>query len=183
MTTPAPTYDLMLMLDPEAEEAVRAKIVTDARSAIEARGELLRHDEWGDRALAYPIDRKAVAEYHLLQFDAGTPELLSSLERTLKITDGIIRFRIIKLRPGVPEAPDVVGVAGAERHAPAEAPNRAEAEPATAAVPGTAAAPGTDVAVEAEGAAATESPATAEALPAAESPAEAEHEAEVGEPA
>lgn len=172
MTTPAPTYDLMLMLDPEAEEDVRAKIVTDARSAIEARGELLRHDEWGDRALAYPIDRKAVAEYHLLQFHAGAPELLSSLERTLKITDGIVRFRIIKLRPGVPEAP---GAPSAERHAPAEAPNRAEAEPATAAVPGT------DVAVEAAGAAATEPPATAEALPAAESPAE--HEAEVGEPA
>ncbi len=121
----------------------------------------------------YPIDRKAVAEYHLLQFHAGAPELLSALERTLKITDGIVRFRIIKLRPGVPEAP---GAPRAERRC--RRPRR-RVEPRRS--PATAAVPGTDVAVEAAGAAATEPPATAEALPAAESPAE--HEAEVGEPA
>ena len=106
MTLPAPTYDLVLMLDPQAEEATRAKIVADARKAIEAQGELLRHDEWGDRALAYPIDHKTSAEYHLLQFHA-TPELLGTLNRTLRITDEVIRFRIIKLAPGTPEAPDM----------------------------------------------------------------------------
>jgi small subunit ribosomal protein S6 len=110
MTLPAPTYDLMLLLDPQAEEDTRTKIVADTRAAIEAQGEFLRHDEWGDRALTYPIDRKTTAEYHLLQFHAGTPELLNGLDRTLRITDGVIRFRIIKLAPGVPDAPDVHAV-------------------------------------------------------------------------
>ena len=41
MTLPAPTYDLMLLLDPQAEEAARAKIVADARAAIEARASSL----------------------------------------------------------------------------------------------------------------------------------------------
>jgi small subunit ribosomal protein S6 len=109
MTLPAPTYDLVLLLDPEAEEATREKILADTRAAIEAEGEFLRHDGWGDRALTYPIDKKAVADYHLLQFHAGAPELLSGLDRTLRITDGIVRFRIIKLKPGVPEAPAVLG--------------------------------------------------------------------------
>lgn len=108
MTLPAPTYDLVLLLDAQAEEATRAKIVADARAAIEAQGEFLRHDDWGDRALTYPIDRKADAEYHLLQFHAGAPELLGALDRTLRITDGILRFRIIKLKPGVPDAPDAL---------------------------------------------------------------------------
>ena len=72
MTLPAPTYDLVLLLDPQAEESTRAKIVADARAAIEAQGELLRHDEWGERPLTYPIERKASAEYHLLQFHAGS---------------------------------------------------------------------------------------------------------------
>ena len=71
MTLPAPTYDLVLLLDPQAEEAARTKIVADARAAIEAQGELLRHDDWGERALTYPIDHKANAEYHLLQFHVG----------------------------------------------------------------------------------------------------------------
>jgi len=107
MTLPAPTYDLVLMLDTEANAPLRAKIVADARAAIEAQGELLRHDEWGDRALAYQIDHKQAAEYHLLQFHSSTPELLRGLDRTLRITDGIVRFRIVKLKPGTPAAPDM----------------------------------------------------------------------------
>jgi small subunit ribosomal protein S6 len=137
MTLPAPTYDLVLLLDGQAEEAARAKIVADARSAIEAQGELLRHDPWGERPLAYPIERHASAEYHLLQFHAGAPELLSGLDRTLRITDGILRFRIIKLKPGVPEAPDL-RAAGAARPAgsePAEGEAQSAPEPPAAAAP------------------------------------------------
>ena len=100
----------MLLLDPQAEEDARAKILADTRTAIEAQGELVRHDEWGARALTYPIDRKTTAEYHLLQFHAGAPELLSGLDRTLRITDGVMRFRIIRLAPGVPDAPDAHAV-------------------------------------------------------------------------
>ncbi len=107
MTLPAPTYDLVLLLDPQAEESVRTKIVADAREAIAAKGELTHHDEWGERALAYPIDHKATAEYHLLQFHASAVELIAELSRTLHITDGVIRFRINKLKPGTPAAPDM----------------------------------------------------------------------------
>jgi small subunit ribosomal protein S6 len=130
MTLPAPTYDLVLLLDPQSEESARAKIVADARKAIEAQGEFLRHDEWGERALAYPIDHKTGAEYHLLQFHA-TPELLSTLNRTLRIIDEVIRFRVIKLAPGTPEAPDIpaAGVAGGIAGGAAR---RGEAEPAAA---------------------------------------------------
>jgi small subunit ribosomal protein S6 len=107
MTLPAPTYDLVLLLDPQVQESTRAKIVADARAAIEAQGELLRQDDWGERPLTYPIDKKASAEYHLLQFHAGATELLSGLDRSLRITDGVVRFRLIKLKPGVPDAPDM----------------------------------------------------------------------------
>jgi small subunit ribosomal protein S6 len=110
----------MLLLDTQAEEATRAKIVADARAAIEAQGELVRQDDWGERALAYPIERKANAEYHLLQFHTTTPELLDGLNRSLRITDGILRFRIIKLKPGVPEAPDMRAGATATRRAEPE---------------------------------------------------------------
>jgi small subunit ribosomal protein S6 len=107
MTMPAPTYDLVLMLDTQAEESTRTKIVADTRAAVESQGELLRYDEWGERPLTYPIRKKASAEYHLLQFHASSTELLNGLNRTLRITDGVLRFRIIKLAPGVPDAPDM----------------------------------------------------------------------------
>ena len=105
MTLPAPTYDLVLLIDPKAEDAARAKIVSDTRSAVEAGGELLRHDDWGERPLSYPIEKKTSAEYHLFQFHAGSPELLNGLDRTLRITDGVLRFRIIKLGPASPTPP------------------------------------------------------------------------------
>jgi small subunit ribosomal protein S6 len=105
------------MLDMQAEEDTRAKIVADVRSAIEAEGELLRHDEWGERALSYPIEKKTSAEYHLLQLHAETAELLDGLDRTLRITDGVLRFRIIKLKPGVPDAPDMRSSAAPPRAA------------------------------------------------------------------
>ena len=128
MTLPAPTYDLVLLLDRsetgEEADAARAKIVADAKAAIEAQGELLRHDDWGNRTLTYPIDRKTEAEYHLFQFHSPNAELLSSLNRTLRIVDGVLRFRLIKLKPGVPEAPDMNAQAAARVPEP-----RSELEP------------------------------------------------------
>ncbi len=134
MTLPAPTYDLVLLLDPQADEESRAKILADTRAGIAAKGELTGEDDWGDRALAYPIERKTDAEYHLLQFHASRPELLSELDRTLRITDGILRFRIVKLRPGTPAAPDMHASAAPDTHASAAHTRHAET-PAEAAPP------------------------------------------------
>jgi small subunit ribosomal protein S6 len=132
MTLPATTYDLVLMLDPQAEEPLRTKIVDDVRTAIAAKGELLRHDDWGERALTYQIDHKATADYHLLQFHASTAELIEELGRTLRITDGVVRFRINKLKPGTPDAPDMSSGATPTREEPTpsreEQPEQAVAE-------------------------------------------------------
>ena len=88
MSDSATIYDLMLLLDLGAEDDARAKIVADARAAIEADGTLLGDQAWGVRPLAYPIDHRNQAEYHLLQF-SGPPSLIASLEHTLRITDGV----------------------------------------------------------------------------------------------
>jgi small subunit ribosomal protein S6 len=92
------------MLDVSATDEARAKIVADSRAAIESGGTLIGYHDWGQRALTYEIGHRKQAEYHLIQFHA-TPELLASLARTLHITDGVVRHRIIKLAPGTPEAP------------------------------------------------------------------------------
>ena len=118
MTLPAPTYDLVLLLDTQAEESTRAKILADARASIEARGEIVRDDDWGERPLSYPIDHRKSAEYHLIQFHVSDKDLLSGLDRTLRITDGVMRFRLIKLRPGTPAPPDMRSSAAPPRAGP-----------------------------------------------------------------
>jgi small subunit ribosomal protein S6 len=128
MTPPQPIYDLVLLLDAKEEEATRAKLLSDVRAMISSRGSLAREDDWGFRQLAYPIRHATDAEYHLLQFQASTPELLEELDRTLRIADGVIRFRIIKLKPGTPDAPEMLASAAPARTAesPAQAGESAE---------------------------------------------------------
>jgi small subunit ribosomal protein S6 len=133
MTLPAPTYDLVLLLDPQVEEDARAKIVADAVAAIEAQGELVGQDEWGERALTYPIDKHPNADYRLLQFQVGEKEMLASLDRTLRLDDAVLRHRIIKLKPGTPDAPSLSATAPAPPTATAEAPPAATPETAAAA--------------------------------------------------
>jgi len=127
MAAAKPTYDLMLMLDSGAPDEQRSKILADAERLITSNGgEITSKHDWGVRALAFEINHKADADYHLLQFQ-GPPAVLDALNRTLHITDGVTRFRIIKLRPGTPPAPDV------RQDVPA--PRAAEESPDEAAVP------------------------------------------------
>jgi small subunit ribosomal protein S6 len=102
----APLYDLTLLLSTAASDEDRAKVLGDVESAIsDAGGSIERRDDWGSRPLTYRIDHQRDADYHLLQF-TGPPTLLENLSHSLRITDNVLRFRIIKVRPGTPPAPD-----------------------------------------------------------------------------
>lgn len=99
-----PLYDLVLMLDSAAPDDQRQKVLAGVESTIASGGEIVNTQDWGVRQTAYEIRHKADAEYHLLQFH-GTREVLETLQRTLKIAEGVVRFRMIKLAPGTPAPP------------------------------------------------------------------------------
>jgi len=106
MAAQAPLYDLMLLLSTAAPEEQRAKILADVESRItSASGSIERKDDWGQRPLAFRIQHQPDADYHLLQFKAP-PMLIEPLSHDLRITDGVVRFRVIKNLPGTPAAPD-----------------------------------------------------------------------------
>jgi small subunit ribosomal protein S6 len=102
MPEDTPVYDLMLLLSMSAPEEQRAKILADVEAAISAGGGVIaRKADWGRRAMTYQIKHQSEAAYHLIQLSAP-PSLLDSLSYTLRITDGVLRFRIIKVLPGTP---------------------------------------------------------------------------------
>jgi len=101
MPKPA-AYDLFVLLDLESPDERRAAVIDRVRGQLQERGSLKGDVDWGTRKLAYEIDHRGEAQYHLFQFEA-TSELLSELDRSLSIEDAVIRHRIIRL-PG--EAPD-----------------------------------------------------------------------------
>jgi small subunit ribosomal protein S6 len=109
-----PLYDLMLLLDSNAPDDRRQEIVRNAQQMIEGGGSVVGIHDWGMRRMAYEIDHRAEADYRLFQFEtADGSDLLERLDHTLKITDGVLRFRIIRLKPGspAPPAPETATVA------------------------------------------------------------------------
>ena len=126
MAIEQPTYDLVLLLDPEADEERRTNILASLETVIERQGEVVSRHDWGVRPTAYEVRKRGDADYHLLQFH-GTAELLQQLDHALKITDGVNRFRIIRLRKGTPEPPDL-RMSAAAAAAAAEAPASTEIE-------------------------------------------------------
>jgi small subunit ribosomal protein S6 len=104
MATTTLLYDLMVLLDPNAPDDRHREILGNVTSAIEDKGTLVGQHDWGMRRLAFEIDHRSDAAYHLFQFE-GQNDLLEQLHNTLKITDGVLRHRIIKVKPGTPPPP------------------------------------------------------------------------------
>ena len=97
-------YDLMLLVDPTAPEERRNAAVSETESMINTGGELVSNHDWGTRRMAYEIDHRPEADYRLYQFN-GDNALLERLNQRLRIMDGVLRFRIIKVKPGQPTPP------------------------------------------------------------------------------
>ena len=89
------------MLDPEAPDERRDSIVQTARGRIESNGSLTAERAWGLRKLAYEINQRTEADYRFFRFQAPS-EVLGELDHSLKITDGVMRFRIFKVDPRSP---------------------------------------------------------------------------------
>lgn len=98
---PAPEYELVLMLDPEVPDERRDQIAVEARKRIEDAGDLKQERSWGLRKMAYEINQRTEADYRFFRFEKGG-SVLDELNHNLKITDGVLRYRIFKVDPRAP---------------------------------------------------------------------------------
>ena len=85
-------YETLMVLHPELPDAQMRETVDRARRLIEeSGGQVQQVQEWGMRELAYPI-RKLSRGYYVLAEYTATSDVVQELERTLRITDAILRF-------------------------------------------------------------------------------------------
>jgi small subunit ribosomal protein S6 len=104
-------YEILLLLDPELSDEKQTEIVGRVRTLVEQGGGTFeRHDPWGRRKLAYPIDKKEDGSYHLLTFSTGA-ETLDEIGRVLKIDDDVMRHMATRRPEGGPAEPVAVGAA------------------------------------------------------------------------
>jgi small subunit ribosomal protein S6 len=89
-------YEVLLMLDGELGEAQQSEIVGRCKEIVESGdGAWLDSADWGRRKLAYEIDHKTDAFYHLLTFDSS-PAALEEVTRVMKITEGVMRHMAVR---------------------------------------------------------------------------------------
>jgi small subunit ribosomal protein S6 len=101
-----PLYDLMLLLDPGAPSDRQESILKDVQGLLESGGKLVGSYDWGTRRMTFEIDHRPEAAYHLFQFETeGGGALLEQVDHSLKIMDGVLRHRIIRLKDGSPTPP------------------------------------------------------------------------------
>lgn len=74
------------------------KSITDEFKSILTNmgGEVIKHEYWGLRQLAYPINRNKRGHYIMLCIKAS-PDAIAELERHYKIKENVIRFMTLSV--------------------------------------------------------------------------------------
>lgn len=132
-------YELGFILNPEvSEEETRATIGRVEQIVANHGGQIVRVNQWGRRRLAYPIERHRDGFYVFIDMIL-TPETVLELERTLKVSEIVLRHMVIRRDPKAVqqereerEEREARAAAAAASAADAAATPAPEAEPAVA---------------------------------------------------
>ncbi|MDE0882154.1 MAG: 30S ribosomal protein S6 [Myxococcota bacterium] len=178
-------YETVCILDPELEEAGNLQpLLERIESGIsKAGGTLLSADHWGKRKLAYEINKNNRG-YYVIENFLGDKSTVVTLEKGLRIMDGVWRFLTIQIGDiEDPEARIAEAKLAAETAEAAAVAAKAEAEAKAEAAAKADAAAKAEAAVKAAAkAAAAPVEAAEEAAPVEAAQEEAAEEAVVTEP-
>jgi small subunit ribosomal protein S6 len=134
-------YELGFILNPEvSEEQSHAMLERVEQIVSNYDGQVVRVNQWGRRRLAYPIQRHRDGYYVFFDMIL-TPETVLELDRTMKVSEEVLRHLIKRRDPiAVQKERETRAAAAAQAPAPATPGTEAEAE----AVPEVPAEPGTE---------------------------------------
>jgi small subunit ribosomal protein S6 len=89
-------YELMLVLRPDVpDERAAAVIDRTTRYIVASGGQIIKVAPWGRRRLAYAIDRYREGSYHIVVFESPA-EAIAELERSLQITEDVLRYLVTR---------------------------------------------------------------------------------------
>ena len=89
-------YEVVYILDTKLDDAAKESLIERFKGVVESNGGSVEGvDKWGVKKLAYEINLKSEGFYVLMNFaaDAAVP---AELERQMRITDGVMRFIVVK---------------------------------------------------------------------------------------
>jgi small subunit ribosomal protein S6 len=97
MATTQNTYELTYIVNSViSDEQVKDLISRITADISEAGGEIIEVDEWGQRRLAYPIQKKRNG-YYVNMYFRSTGTIVPRLERALEIDDNVLRYMTLRM--------------------------------------------------------------------------------------
>lgn len=106
-------YETIFIIHPELnEEDVEEHIKRVENLLTRLGAEILRTERWGKKRLAYEVDKHRYGYYVLLRLRANAA-VLPELERHYRLTEGIIKSLVIRLKAEPKEEPVMVAHEGA----------------------------------------------------------------------
>lgn len=89
-------YEVMVILDPEAEERTVAPTLEQFLGVVrEAGGSVENVDIWGRRKLAYEINKKSEGIYAVLDLTCEA-ETVAELDRQLSLSESVMRTKVVR---------------------------------------------------------------------------------------
>lgn len=105
-------YEMMVIIDGDVDDPKAQAWVKRITDGIEEAGGTIhgKPDWWGKRQFAYPINRKEMGYYLVVELVAPGGAL-DGLERTLRIADEVVRHKLIRLPVAEAERRGMTGIA------------------------------------------------------------------------
>ena len=97
MATLQNTYELTYIVNSViSDEQVKDLVARVTAYVSEAGGEIIEVDEWGQRRLAYPIQKKRNG-YYVNMYFRSSGVMIPRLERSLEIDDNVLRYMTLRM--------------------------------------------------------------------------------------
>jgi len=88
-------YEAIYILNPLIGDEALTATTEKIQALVESSAALEKTEIWGRRRLSYEINDQKEGFYVLLDFSSEA-EFPKELERVLKITDGVLRFLVVR---------------------------------------------------------------------------------------
>jgi small subunit ribosomal protein S6 len=101
-------YETIFIIHPELNEEDAEEHIKRVENLLtRLGGEILKTERWGKKRLAYEVDKHRYGYYVLLRL-RGNSSILPELERHYRLTEGIIKSLVIRLKAEPKEEPVMV---------------------------------------------------------------------------
>ncbi len=100
-TLRAKEYETIYILRPDVDADTAEKVQGRVTEVVDkAKGKLVKVEAWGRRRLAYPVAKQKKGVYVYVKY-VGLGDLVTEVERNLKLADAVLKFQTVLLNDHV----------------------------------------------------------------------------------